>query len=45
VLAAFEVPKADYEAFEGFLASLGYEYEMEDGDEAYQRFLEPPHGR
>jgi threonine dehydratase len=45
VLAAFEVPKADYEAFEGFLASLGYEYEMEDGDEAYQRFLEPPRGR
>jgi threonine dehydratase len=41
VLAAFEVPEADYAAFEGFLAALGYEYEMEDGDEAYLRFLEP----
>jgi threonine dehydratase len=41
VLAAFEVPKSDYDAFEGFLAALGYEYEMEDGDEAYRRFLEP----
>jgi threonine dehydratase len=41
VLAAFEVPEADYSAFEGFLAALGYEYEMEDGDEAYLRFLEP----
>ena len=41
VLAAFEVPQTDYDAFEGFLAALGYEYEMEDGDEAYRRFLEP----
>jgi threonine dehydratase len=41
VLAAFEVPETDYGAFEGFLAALGYEYEMEDGDEAYRRFLEP----
>ena len=41
VLAAFEVPESDYAEFEGFLAALGYEYEMEDGDEAYRRFLEP----
>jgi threonine dehydratase len=41
VLAAFEVPQADHAAFEGFLAALGYEYELQDGDEAYRRFLEP----
>lgn len=41
VLAAFEVPKSDYAAFDGFLAALGYEYQMEDHDEAYRRFLEP----
>ncbi len=41
VLAAFEVPKSGYTAFEGFLAALGYEYQIEDGDEAYRRFLEP----
>jgi threonine dehydratase len=41
VLAAFEVPKSDDKEFEGFLAALGYEYQIEDGDEAYRRFLEP----
>jgi len=41
VLAAFEVPKSDYAAFEGFLAALGYEYQIDDDDEAYRRFLEP----
>ena len=41
VLAAFEVPADDDAAFEGFLAALGYHYQMEDGDEAYRRFLEP----
>jgi len=42
VLAAFEVPDSDYAAFEGFLAALGYEYEVEDGDEGYRRFLGAP---
>jgi threonine dehydratase len=41
VLAAFEVPATEDAAFEGFLAALGYHYQMEDGDEAYRRFLEP----
>ena len=41
VLAAFEVPTDDDTAFEGFLAALGYQYQMEDGDDAYRRFLEP----
>ncbi len=43
VLAAFEVPRSDDAAFKGFLADLGYEYQLEDNDEAYRRFLEPPH--
>ena len=41
VLAAFEVPRKDDRAFEGFLAALGYEYQLADGDEAYRLFLEP----
>jgi threonine dehydratase len=41
VLAAFEVPAADDAAFEGFLAALGYYYQVVDGDEAYRRFLAP----
>jgi threonine dehydratase len=41
VLAAFEVPEADDPAFEGFLAALGYVYQVVDGDEAYRRFLGP----
>jgi threonine dehydratase len=41
VLAAFEVPESDDKAFEGFLADLGYFYQVADGDEAYRRFLGP----
>jgi threonine dehydratase len=41
VLAAFEVPESDDAAFEGFLADLGYFYQVADGDEAYRRFLGP----
>jgi len=41
VLAAFEVPESDDAAFEGFLAALGYFYQVVDGDEAYRRFLAP----
>jgi len=41
VLAAFEVPESDDSAFEGFLADLGYFYQVADGDEAYRRFLGP----
>jgi threonine dehydratase len=41
VLAAFEVPEQDDAAFEGFLAALGYPYQVEDQDEAYRRFLRP----
>jgi threonine dehydratase len=41
VLAAFEVPENEDADFDGFLAALGYYYQMEDGDEAYRRFLEP----
>lgn len=41
VLAAFEVPPSDDGAFEGVLASLGYFYQVVDGDEAYRRFLAP----
>jgi len=39
VLAAFEVPDADNAAFEAFLAGLGYEFELEENNEAYRRFL------
>jgi threonine dehydratase len=41
VLAAFEVPESDDAAFEGFLAALGYFYQVVDHDEAYRRFLGP----
>jgi threonine dehydratase len=41
VLAAFEVPESEDAAFEGFLAALGYFYQVADGDEAYRRFLGP----
>jgi len=44
VLAAFEVPESDDAAFEGFLAALGYFYQVADGDEAYRRFLAPNGG-
>ena len=41
VLAALEVPPEDDQKFEGFLKDLGYQYQMEDGNNAYNRFLEP----
>ncbi len=41
VLAAFEVPEGEDVDFEGFLAALGYFYQIADGDEAYRRFLAP----
>jgi threonine dehydratase len=41
VLAAFEVPPEDNTAFEGFLAAIGYQYSLEEGNEAYARFLAP----
>jgi threonine dehydratase len=39
VLAAFEVPAADNADFEAFLASLGYEFRIEEDNDAYRRFL------
>jgi threonine dehydratase len=39
VLAGFEVPDADMARFEGFLDTLGYRYQREDGNAAYQLFL------
>ncbi len=39
VLAGFEVPEAERPAFEAFLAGLGYQYELEENNEAYRRFL------
>ncbi len=39
VLAAFEVPDADRARFEEFLVGLGYEYQLDDSNEAYRRFL------
>ena len=39
VLAAFEVPAAENADFEGFLAGLGYQFQIEEGNEAYRRFL------
>ena len=41
VLAAFEVPDAEQAAFEAFLSGLGYRFELDEGNEAYQRFLGP----
>jgi len=41
VLAAFEVPPEDDRAFERFLDELGYRFQIEDGNDAYTRFLEP----
>ncbi len=41
VLAAFEVPGAEAGAFELFLDDLGYVYKLEEGNEAYRRFLAP----
>jgi len=39
VLAAFEVPEADQSRFEDFLVALGYEYQLDEQNEAYRRFL------
>src|SRR5262245_19478562 len=39
VLAAFEVPDEEYGDFETFLARLGYEFQIEDENDAYRRFL------
>ena len=41
VLAALEVPSHEDSAFEHFLAVLGYRFLVEDGNDAYRRFLEP----
>jgi threonine dehydratase len=42
VLAAFEVPDGERGAFDAFLSGLGYHYTVEEGNEAYRRFLGPP---
>jgi threonine dehydratase len=39
VLAGFEVPAADMPDFEGFLTGLGYRYQREDRNAAYELFL------
>jgi threonine dehydratase len=39
VLAGFEVPEAERPAFQSFLSSLGYRYELDEQNEAYRRFL------
>ena len=41
VLVALEVPAHEDEAFEQFLAILGYRFQVEDANDAYRRFLEP----
>jgi threonine dehydratase len=41
VLAAFEVPDSERGAFDAFLSGLGYHYTVEEGNEAYRRFLGP----
>jgi len=41
VLAAFEVPDGERDAFDAFLSGLGYHYTVEEGNEAYRRFLGP----
>src|SRR5215467_5384718 len=41
VLAAMEVPPNEDRAFEGFLRDLGYRFQIEDGNDAYDRFLQP----
>ena len=40
IISAIAIPTSIIAAF-AFLAALGYEYQIEDGDEAYRRFLEP----
>lgn len=41
VLAAMEVPPDEDGEFERFLNLVGYRFQMEDGNDAYRRFLEP----
>jgi len=41
VLAAFEVPADEDQAFERFLKDLGYQSQIENANEAYNRFLQP----
>jgi threonine dehydratase len=42
VLTAFEVPEAERSAFEAFLAGLDYRFQLDEGNEAYRRFLGGP---
>jgi len=39
VLAGFEVPPDEMRAFEGFLEGLGYRYQREGHNTAYEMFL------
>ena len=39
VLAAFEVPAADRASFDAFLVTLGYRFQLDEQNEAYERFL------
>ena len=39
VLAAFEVPSSESAAFEAFLSGLGYRFQLDERNDAYQRFL------
>jgi threonine dehydratase len=39
VLAGFEVPPGEGSAFEAFLSGLGYEFHLEEDNDAYRRFL------
>jgi threonine dehydratase len=39
VLAAFEVPADEHDAFERFLGELGYAYTLDEGNAAFERFL------
>ncbi|HYR43691.1 MAG TPA: threonine ammonia-lyase, biosynthetic, partial [Terriglobia bacterium] len=41
VLAALEVPPNEDAAFERFLTDLGYRFQPEDANDAYNRFLQP----
>src|SRR5262252_3591756 len=41
VLAALEVPDDQDRAFDQFLRELGYRFQIEDANDAYNRFLEP----
>ena len=41
VLAALEVPSNQDQSFERFLEELGYQFQIEDENDAYNRFLQP----